>query len=44
MEHINRTFYDGFEGEPEIQIIYRKGNDSQILAMWEGYFEVILTR
>ena len=42
MEHINKKYYDGFEGEPEIQIIYRKGNDSQILVMWEGYFDQIM--
>ena len=42
MEHINKKYYDGFEGEPEIQIIYRKGDDSQILVMWEGYFDQIM--
>lgn len=33
MEHINRTFYDGFEGEPEIQIIYRRGIEDLQMAL-----------
>lgn len=42
MEVINRKYYDGFEGEAEIQFIYSKGNDSEILVMWEGYFDQIM--
>lgn len=42
MELIKKQYYDGFEGEPEIQFIYRKGNDCEILVMWEGYFDQIM--
>lgn len=42
MDLINKKYYDGFEGEPEIQFIYRKGNNSEILIMWEGYFDQIM--
>ena len=42
MELINKKYYYGFEGEPEIKFIYRKGDDSQILVMWEGYFDQIM--
>ncbi len=41
MELIKR-YYDGFEGEPEIRFIYKKGSDSKILVMWEGYFDQIM--
>lgn len=26
MELVNKKYYDGFEGEPEIQFIYKKGH------------------
>lgn len=42
MELVNKKYYDGFEGEPEIQFICRKGNDTEILIMWEGYFDQIM--
>ena len=42
MELINKKYYDGFEGEPEIQFIYRKKNYSEVLIMWEGYFDQIM--
>ena len=42
MELINKKYYDGFEGEPEILFICRKGNDSEIFVMWEGYFDHIM--
>lgn len=32
MELVNKKYYDGFEGEPEIQFIYKKGNDTEILT------------
>lgn len=35
---INRTYYEGFEGEPDLVIAF--GN--QKLIMWIGYFEAIL--
>lgn len=42
MERINNDYYIGFEGEPEIQFIYRKGNNSEIFIVWEGYFDQIM--
>ena len=42
MELVNKKYYDGFEGEPEIQFIYKKGNDTEILTIWEGYFDQIM--
>ena len=42
MELVNKIYYDGFEGEPEIQLIYRKGDNNEILIMWEGYFDQIM--
>ena len=42
MELVNKKYYDGFEGEPEIQFIYKKGNDTEILSIWEGYFDQIM--
>lgn len=42
MELVNKKYYDGFEGEPEIQFIYKKGNDTEILVIWEGYFDQIM--
>lgn len=42
MELINKKYYNGFEGEPEIQFIYRRGNDNEIIIMWEGYFDQIM--
>lgn len=42
MERVNNEYYKGFEGEPEIQFICKKGDDSEILIMWEGYFDQIM--
>ena len=42
MESVNKKYYNGFEGEPENQFICRKGNDIEILAIWEGYFDRIM--
>lgn len=42
MKLVNKKYYDGFEGEPEIQLIYRKGNDNEIFVIWEGYFDQIM--
>lgn len=42
MERVNDMYYKGFEGEPEIQFICRKGKDSEILIIWEGYFDQIM--
>lgn len=42
MEIINKKYYDGFEGEPEIQFIFREGDDTEIFIIWEGYFDQIM--
>lgn len=42
MELVNKKYYDGFEGEPEIQFIYKKENDTAMLTIWEGYFDQIM--
>lgn len=42
MESVNKKYYNGFEGEPEIPFICRKGNDTEILTIWEGYFDQIM--
>lgn len=42
MKLINNHYYKGFEGEPEIQFIYKKNNDIKIFIMWEGYFDQIM--
>lgn len=39
---INKKYYNQFEGEPEIQLICRKEDDSDILIIWEGYFDQIM--
>lgn len=38
----NDTYYRGFEGEPEIQIILRRCDSDYILSIWEGYFDTIM--
>ena len=42
MKRIDDRYYNGFEGEPEIHFICRKGNDCDIFVMWEGYFDQIM--
>lgn len=42
MEIVNKTYYDGFEGEPEIQFIFKEGDDIETLIIWEGYFDQIM--
>ncbi len=42
MERVNNEYYKGFEGEPEIQFICKKDDDSEILIIWEGYFDQIM--
>lgn len=39
---VNKEYYNGFEGEPEIQFIYKTGSDTKVLIMWEGYFDQIM--
>lgn len=43
MNEINSIYYDGFEGEPEIQFIKVSCNEKQsILSIWDGYFNDIM--
>lgn len=37
----NYTYYEGYEGEPEI-IIQSENDDMQILHIWDGYFDDLL--
>lgn len=45
MEKVLSKYYDGFEGEPDIQFIYydNKGEQKVILKIWEGYFDEIMS-
>lgn len=42
MELVDKKYYDGFEGEPEIRFTCKKGNDIEIFIIWEGYFDQIM--
>lgn len=43
MDIINTKYYDGFEGEPEIQFIrVSKKGEKHILSLWHAYFEIIM--
>lgn len=42
MAVINDKYYSGFEGEPAIQFICKKGYDREITVIWEGYFDEIM--
>lgn len=39
---IIKKYYNGFEGEPEIQFICREGINCEILVIWEGFFDQIM--
>ncbi|TQR38694.1 hypothetical protein [Brevibacillus brevis] len=41
-EMINSSYYVGFEGEPELTLIYENLNDRYELRLWNGYFETLL--
>ncbi|ADU23313.1 hypothetical protein [Ruminococcus albus] len=40
---IDYTFYSRFEGEPEIRFIAKKCNNECAIALWEGYFDRIMS-
>lgn len=43
MEIINSKYYEGYEGEGEIQFIRHLSNgDKYILSIWDGYFDEIM--
>lgn len=44
MEIISNKYYIGFEGEPEIQFIYKKACNTYKTIIWEGYFDEIMTK
>ncbi|WP_311082266.1 hypothetical protein [Paenibacillus polymyxa] len=41
-DKINDTYYAGFEGEPEIRLIYTNSDKSHVLKIWNGYFDTLL--
>ncbi|KOY14297.1 hypothetical protein [Paenibacillus xylanivorans] len=41
-ELVNDSFYIGFEGQPEILILFDNLTEKNILKMWNGYFETLL--
>lgn len=42
LELVDNRYYNGFEGEREIQFVYKKDNDTDIFIIWEGYFDQIM--
>jgi len=42
MEIVDRKFYEGFEGEPEIHFIYKAKEQVKRLTIWDGYFDEIM--
>lgn len=43
MEIINRKYYEGYEGEGEIQFIRHLSNgDKYVIRIWDGYFDEIM--
>ena len=43
MDIINTKYYDGFEGEPELQLIrVSDSGERNILSLWNAYLEVIM--
>lgn len=39
---INDLYYKGYEGEKEIQFIKGKDDDTEIISIWDGFFNDIL--
>ena len=45
MENIINNFYEGFEGEVEIQFVQISNNgDKNIISIWNGYFDDIMAK
>jgi len=42
MEIVDRKFYEGFEGEPEIHFICKTQERVKRLIIWDGYFNSIM--
>ncbi|SMF90172.1 hypothetical protein SAMN05661091_4919 [Paenibacillus uliginis N3/975] len=43
MEIINNKYYEGYEGEGEMQFIrYLSNGDKYVLKIWDGYFDEIM--
>ena len=43
MEIINSKYYEGYEGEGEIQFIRHLSNgDKYVIRIWDGYFDKIM--
>ncbi|MEK5259099.1 hypothetical protein MKY75_07675 [Paenibacillus sp. FSL L8-0663] len=42
IDKINDTYYAGFEGEPEIRLIYTNSDKCYVLKIWNGYFDTLM--
>lgn len=42
MELINKTFYEGYEGETEIRFTRETETLPEVLVIWEGFFDQIM--
>jgi len=43
MDNLVSKYYDGYEGEPEIQFIKGSNNgDRKIISVWDGFFDDIM--
>lgn len=41
-DKVNDFYYIGYEGQPEILIVFENSAEKNILKMWNGYFETLL--
>ncbi|WP_340018801.1 hypothetical protein NSQ20_31210 [Paenibacillus sp. FSL K6-1122] len=41
-DKVNDFYYVGYEGQPEILIVFENSAEKNILKMWNGYFETLL--
>jgi hypothetical protein len=44
MKKIVHDYYSGFEGEPEIIFLQKNNTDEEILKLWIGYFDKIMSQ
>lgn len=42
MVKVNKEFYNGFEGEPEVEFICKINENIDKFVIWQGYFEGLL--
>ena len=43
MELVNKKFYEGYEGEIEIRFIRETATVPEVLVIWEGFFDQIMS-